>query len=142
MEADVGFIMFDPFVSIEELAENTAFIRRTGLRDGFSRLGKPVRLTPYTSLASRAIRHGLCRSQLSTDTLSYPYRFADARTAAVFDAFSTWEQRTASRAYELQSVLRANGYTTELARRARSDLVAMRREQLDKLDELIEMEDR
>ncbi len=139
LEADVGFIMFDPFVTIEELAENTAFIRRTSLKDGFSRLGKPVRLTPYTSLTSRAIRHGLCRSQLSIDTLSYPYHFADARTAAVFEEFSTWEQRTAPRAYDLQSVLRANGYTTEGAYKARSDLVAMRREQLDKLAELIEL---
>jgi radical SAM superfamily enzyme YgiQ (UPF0313 family) len=138
LETDVGFIMFDPFATLEELEENVTFIRRTSLMDGFSRLGKPVRLTPHMTLTSRSMRHGLCGRNASSDALSYPYKFADARTAAVFNEFSAWEEDTARPAYELQSVLRASGYTTGQASDARERLVVIRREQLDKLAGLID----
>lgn len=51
IEPDIGFIMFDPLMSIEELRENILFISRNGLDRGESRLSKRMILIPGTRYA-------------------------------------------------------------------------------------------
>lgn len=73
---EVGFILFDPLVSLEELHENTLQLERTGLWRSVGQLFNCLRLQSNTSIAEAATRAGVVKD-LDPNTMQYPYSFAD-----------------------------------------------------------------
>lgn len=82
LRLEVGFIMFDPLCSIDEVGENVAFIRRTGITSDISSVTNELRLqqgSRYLHLLDRHEReqgHVLYDREVDKDTLSHSYRYA------------------------------------------------------------------
>lgn len=82
----LGFIMFDPDTTLEEILENLAFLRSIGIGAStiFNRVGALNRLDAYegTSMAERLRREG----RLEGDYTGYRYRIRDPRAEVVYRA--------------------------------------------------------
>jgi len=106
-ETDIGFIMFDPEVTLRELRENLDFIRAAGLTTHPSRLGKALRLVPNTPLVEASASRGLISGPLDLKNLEYPWAFADQQVEAIHGTYSLWEQEVLPMAFPLQDTIRA-----------------------------------
>jgi radical SAM superfamily enzyme YgiQ (UPF0313 family) len=117
ISVDFGFILFDPEMSLEDLAENLAFIHDMGINRRDARVTKSMRVLPYTPLSKRLKDQGLIGNQLNLDQMFYPYQFRDPAIAVVFEAFQQWEASVIDQIYDLQS--KARGEAESLEARAR-----------------------
>lgn len=82
-----GFIAFDPFVTVRELAENFENLRATGIYRAVNTPIKVLRLQKKTLLATRARQAGLITGE-TPNRMSYTYRYAEpevARLATVLE---------------------------------------------------------
>lgn len=79
----IGFIMFDPYTTLEELYENLMFLKSTGLN--FLRVSLNL-MQPYkgTPINGRLLKEG----NLYGDYKEFRYRFYDSRVALVYDILS------------------------------------------------------
>ncbi|MFH1465077.1 MAG: cobalamin-dependent protein [Pseudomonadota bacterium] len=126
LSADVGFIMFDPEMSFQEIGANLAFLRGTGLWWHDSRLTKELRLEAGTPLVGDYRAKGLICGPMDLDELCYPYRWVDPRAEEVRDRFRAWEAEEQARVYALQSATRGEVRDPEERARLRSLLGRVR----------------
>lgn len=83
LRLEVGFIMFDPLCTIEEIHQNVAFIRATGIVDSISavdnelRLQKDARYLHILHRHEREMGRRLYDRRVDLDTLSHHYEVAD-----------------------------------------------------------------
>lgn len=89
IQQDLGFIMFDPCATLEELQLNLLFLRANGLWGHPSRFTKALRIQPDTPYVREWF--GDSPPALNANNLSYPYEFDDSRVAAVYDIFRDFE---------------------------------------------------
>lgn len=82
ISADVGFIFFDPEMSIEEAVANLEFLRESRLWSHDARLTKEVRVEAGTPLVEQYRDRGLLVGPLDVDDLTFPYRWLDHRVEA------------------------------------------------------------
>lgn len=87
-----GFIAFDPFVTVEELAENFQNLRDTGIYRAVNTPIKVMRLQKKTLLAARARQAGLITGE-TPNRMSYTYRYAEPEV----DRLATVLEGTAER---------------------------------------------
>jgi radical SAM superfamily enzyme YgiQ (UPF0313 family) len=106
LQVDVGFIMFDPEMGLEELDLNLRFIHEAGLWDHDARLGKEIRLEAGTPLVEEYREKGLITGDLELDELTYPYRWRDPRVEQIHHAFRAWEQERREALYLIQAATR------------------------------------
>lgn len=95
----LGFIMFDPDTTLEEIFENLQFLRSIGIGAStiFNRIGALNRLDAYegTPMAERLRKEG----RLQGDYTGYRYRMRDPRAELVY--------RTALLAYKIHKAIKS-----------------------------------
>jgi radical SAM superfamily enzyme YgiQ (UPF0313 family) len=89
-QTDIGFIMFDPLTSLEELESNMLFINECELNNHPSRLTKAMRIQPDTTMAGE---NNLANTKLHLNNASYQYRFADERVQKVYEKYRCYERK-------------------------------------------------
>lgn len=102
---DVGFILLDPETTLVELQENLAFLRMTGLSNGYARVLKTMRVMPETELALR-LEHAGMLGDLHPDEVMYRYVFVDGRVQLFAEGLFLWEFTVGGYVYELQTLMR------------------------------------
>ena len=106
LSIDLGFIMFDPEMSFDDLKDNIKFIEEAYLINHDAREIKKVRIEPYTSLEKKLKKCGVITSSLDVDGLRYPYLFIDPFVQKVYDTYNEWEMGARDFVYILQGQMR------------------------------------
>jgi len=119
---DVGFILFDPEMSLPEVRANLAFLREAGLWDHDARMTKALRVEAGTPLVADYRAKELITGPLDVDELLWPYRWVDPRVEAVHEAFRAWEQERMQEVYAIQAATRGE-VPSEAERRERRRLL-------------------
>lgn len=96
-QVDIGFIMFDPMMTLADLEQNVAWLRRQQLDAVDSRVTKRLRIQPMTGLETRY--GSLISGPLDVDELTYPNTFADPRVERIEREFRTWENISKTMVY-------------------------------------------
>ncbi len=91
ISTDIGFIMFEPRMTFDDLFANIDFIHRAKLDAHPSRLTKALRLQPETTYAKTTLSASKRAVNLNLNNLTYPYEFQDPHIARVYQLFRTWE---------------------------------------------------
>ena len=89
IQSDIGFIMFDPFVTIEELKFNIQFIKKAGIFSHPSRLTKALRIQPQTSFFDTYFNSN--KQNLNLNNICYPYKFEHSNVSNVYRKFRAFE---------------------------------------------------
>ena len=103
---DIGFIMFDPEVTLKELKENVCFLKNKILAGIYSRLTKPIRILPKTQLYHNLADSKLVDRTPSDNEVMFKYKFQNPLVADIFEVFEKWESQNISTAYKLQNRFR------------------------------------
>jgi radical SAM superfamily enzyme YgiQ (UPF0313 family) len=127
LSMDIGFIMFDPEMSFNDLKENVNFITQANLINHDARDIKKVRVEPKTNLEKILRKKGVITSNLDVNGLRYPYNFADSSVQKVYDLFNEWENGTRDIVYTLQGQMRGE-IESEVVRREQKKLLGQFRE--------------
>jgi radical SAM superfamily enzyme YgiQ (UPF0313 family) len=129
---DVGFIMFDPEMTLTELRENIEFCWSTGIYRSVARLSKRLRLTPGTTLARRLRTKSWVSQVACVNEAAFEYSFCSSAIRSVYNAYRKWETEYLPIAYGVQTALRqgspigAAGASQErLNRLRRLDLIVL-----------------
>lgn len=126
IKIDVGFIMFDPEMSLEDVRQNLAFIQSANLEFADARLTKALRVMPDTPLMSRLARLNLLEGPLNVDQLTYNFRFAAPEIQLIFDTFSSWESETSDKIYDIQARMRGEVISESIREKDRNTLGQLR----------------
>jgi len=103
IQTDIGFIMFDPEMSLEDLKYNVAFIRHAGLANHDARMNKKVRIEPFTEFEQEMRERGIIGRELDINDVTFPYEMQDERVRLVYGRFSAWERIAEKVVYRLQA---------------------------------------
>jgi hypothetical protein len=136
-QVDIGFIMFDPMMSFEELEQNVAWLRRQPLMDVDSRVTKRLRIQPKTGLERKY--ETFIDGPLDVDELTYPHRFADPRVERVEREFRDFELAARKETYLLLGAGRGEIDESFRLQRKRQ-LASIREVNLAYLQALIDLE--
>ena len=126
IDIDIGFILFDPFMSIYDLLDNLNFIVQAGISTNYSRLAKKLRVEPLTPFAMTKKGSSNISNILDMETVSYPYTFIDKRVENVYKIFKKWESEDLDFIYNLQSFCRGE-VPNEEERREAKNIISMYR---------------
>lgn len=106
IDVDIGFILFDPFMTMMDLINNLDFIYQAGINTNYSRLAKRLRIEPLTPYAKERCNSWNISESLDMETVSFPYSFIDSKVERVYKVFSIWEKEDMDIIYNLQSFCR------------------------------------
>ena len=110
IEVDVGYILFDPLMTVKELSESLEFLKRNGLNSHISRFAKRLRLVPHTVYYDlKDIR----KKQYDVNAVEEKYEFKDARIQKIYDCYSQWEVNHLRVTHTIQAKIRATESSTE-----------------------------
>lgn len=126
IDADIGFILFDPYMKLEDLIANLDFILQSGISSNYSRLAKKLRVEPLTPYAKEHGNAVNISNSLDMETVSFPYTFLDDRIQRIYDVFCKWESEDLDFIYNLQSLCRGE-VPSEEARYNIKNIIAMYR---------------
>ncbi|HEY0604044.1 MAG TPA: radical SAM protein [Herpetosiphonaceae bacterium] len=90
IEVSAGFIMFDPFLTLDELREISANLKESGVWENISLFFHKMRVQKNTPL-EKMLRHKNMLGELDLDVLDYGWDFVDPRMAALSDLCIHWE---------------------------------------------------
>jgi radical SAM superfamily enzyme YgiQ (UPF0313 family) len=82
----IGFMLFHPFASIDEVYAGIDFLRDSDELHRFGVIHEPTRVIPGTALAAEVAAAGLMEESHEID-IAYCYRFQDENVGRVFRAF-------------------------------------------------------
>lgn len=137
LEVDIGFIFFDPEMTLAEASANLEFLRSAGLWSHYARLTKEIRLEAGTPLVETYRQKDLIAGPMDIDELTYPYRWRDARVESIHNIFRTWENLDQDRVYDLQAASRGE-VRSEAERRNRCQILGqIRTIELDTLEVIV-----
>jgi hypothetical protein len=137
LAVDVGFIFFDPEMTVSEASTNLAFLRRAGLWNHYARLTKEIRLEAGTPLVDLYRQKDLIAGPMDTNELTYPYRWRDHQVEAIHNTFRAWEYLDQDRVYDLQAASRGE-VRSEAQRRGRCQILGqVRAVELDALQTIV-----
>lgn len=103
IEVDIGYILFDPMVSLAELKESLEFLRRNSLNEHISRFAKRLRLVPHTPFCSYC---GIIFENHDFNFVEMKYKFSDKSVQRVYDLYSSWENEHLKLTHTLQAEIR------------------------------------
>lgn len=103
IEVDIGYILFDPLMTINELAESLDFLERNNLNDHISRFAKRLRIVPYTKYCYYS---GINFMDYDSDLVEYEYKFSDEKVQTVYNLYSKWEDKHLHVTHSLQATIR------------------------------------
>lgn len=102
LQLDLGFILFDPEMSFEELQINVEYIDLLKLSVHDSRSLKRLRIQPKTAYANRYISS----LPLDVNNVEYPYTFKDERVNLAYNMYEEWENENKSKVWRFQALTR------------------------------------
>lgn len=138
LEIDIGYILFEPEMTFEELRRNAAYLYELNLCDHYARLTKELRVLPFTGLAKKYARKGIISNSLDLETLQYPADYKDERVAWVREKLEEFESEGMHDIYRLQAACRGEGHSCEARLLAKRALGQIRAIDHDHLHTLIE----
>jgi len=141
LETDIGFMMFDPQMTLEELTYNVAFLRHAGLATHDARMTKRVRVEPFTRLESVLRKKGIIGTTLDIDDVTFPYDFRDAYVQAIYTVFRVWEMDAQDAVYKLQARVRGECPSEQVRMKRKRHLGLLRELDLEFLEACIRMAD-
>ena len=103
-QIDIGYIMFDPFMTFKELQDNIEYIEKLTLNTFDSRSLKALRIQPKTPIENEY--SSVITGALDFDNLMYPYRFKDNKVQLAQDIYKQWEIPFEDATYLLQAASR------------------------------------
>lgn len=124
-DIDLGFIMFDPELSIGELEENMGFVEEFQLYNYGSNFIKRLRVQSYTGFERKL--NARDKFVFDLDNLEYSYRFNDNKVQTIYDLYSDidWDVY----AYQLQNVCRGEVETEEVRLELKKRIADLRKVQ-------------
>jgi len=136
ISVDIGFIMFDPEMSVPELIANIDFLHATGLSRHDARMTKCLRIEPGTPVLGEYERKDLITGPLDIDELIYPFKWRDPVVEEVYAQFSIWEQRLMPEVYAIQAATRGEVASEAWRAEIRSGLGQIRFIEISALEHL------
>lgn len=89
---EVGYILFDPYSTVKELKESLDFFDKTRLYNKRVYLIDNLKITPFSKFYDMACSKQLPLSPLNVQTVSYDYKFADAKVQKIWNTASKWKR--------------------------------------------------
>lgn len=105
IETDVGYILFDPLLTVNELEESLAFLKRTGLYKDISRFAKRLRIVPYTSYCGFS---QIEKKTYDRNSVQFEYEFANESIKMIYEKYIEWENQHIKCTHKLQGEIRAS----------------------------------
>ncbi len=136
LSVDIGFIMFDPEMCLDELFANIHFIKASGLNYHDARLTKCLRIEPKTPMVEDYQKKGLISGKLDMNELIYPYRWANGTVEDVYHVLSHWENQWMNDVYTIQAATRGEVPSEELRKQWRIELGKIRSVEIEVLERL------
>ena len=136
LEADIGYILFDPLLSVSELSESLDFLKRNGLENHISRFAKRLRLVPHTAYCNYP---GIQFEQYDHNAIEFTYKFKDPKVQKIFDCYSNWEVNHISLTHSVQAAIRATESSSEVRNDKIERLSAIRQNEYEFLRCLVEL---
>lgn len=134
IEVDVGYILFDPFLTIDELKDSLSFLKRNGLEKHISRFAKRLRLVPFTPFCHYK---NLKKGEYDSNLVEQKYLFNDNNIQDIFNMYSSWEEKHLSKTHLLQASIR--NLQTSRDRDEQIDILGkIRIDEYDMLNKLIQ----
>lgn len=134
---DIGFIMFDPEMTISELSANIDFLFNTGLNYHDARMTKSLRIEPGTPIVKSYEEKDMITGKLNVNQLTYPYKWNNADVQEVYEVFSQWEEKLEPEIYEIQAATRGEIASEVLRSERRSALGNIRFVEINTLKYLV-----
>ena len=103
IEQDIGYIIFDPLVTVDELMQTVEFLERCHLDSNMSRFAKDMRIVPFTHYYKV---YGKVFKQFDLKQLEYLYSFANADVQIIHDEYTRLEEINLLRAHKIQGQIR------------------------------------
>lgn len=103
-EMDIGYILFDPLLSVKELCESLKFLDRNGLSSHISRFAKRLRLVPHTAYCNL---FNINFEYYDSNSVEIVYKFNDPKIQKIYDCYSYWEEKHLCKAYTIQAEIRS-----------------------------------
>ena len=135
IEADIGYILFDPLMKVSELEESLAFLKRNHLDHHMSRFAKRLRLVPHTAYLKK---EGIVFECYNHDSVELLYKFSDPDIRMIFDCFSKWESTHLGETHMIQAEIRACDSTFQRKQKMNT-LEKIRHTEYDVLCRLVEL---
>jgi radical SAM superfamily enzyme YgiQ (UPF0313 family) len=110
LKSDVGFIMFDPFLTLEEMIQNISFFSKWRLIDSNQWPFRPIAVNAETILYHQLKKHDSTTkettllSDLDLELMCYEYRFIDPRVQRIHDYIEKVSAPTRNIFYALKSI--------------------------------------
>ena len=135
IEADIGYILFDPLMDVSELSESLAFLKRNRLDHHISRFAKRLRLVPHTAYLKK---RGIVFDSYDYDSVELLYKFSDPDIQMIFDCYSKWESDHLVETHTIQAEIRASDSTSR--RKQKMNMLGeIRHTEYDVLCRLVEL---
>ncbi len=125
VDIDLGYIMFDPEVTIEELEENINFIEQFKIYNTGSNFIKRLRIQSFTEFEKKFC--SVSEMEFDLNNLEYIYYFKDSRIQKIYDLYSDIEFD--DYAYQLQNIYRGEIETEKMRLEQKERIVALRKVQ-------------
>jgi radical SAM superfamily enzyme YgiQ (UPF0313 family) len=133
-DIEIGWILFDPLVTIEELEENLSYLAENDFARYASYVFNEIRIQKESRyvqlLKSYQLRTGvrLISDEIDEDTLSYKHSYADKRVVLLIQSMHKLEEIFRRVHYPLKNLVRfgVSGVAGEHAPRARTLLAEVR----------------
>lgn len=132
VDVDVGFILFDPDMTLRELEENLDFIEQTELYQYGANFIKRLRVQSFTDFGRSFRVDGL---EFDLDRLEYRYQFRDPAIQRIYDLYAGLE--TDDLAYRVQNEYRGETPSAEVRREQKRRLVELRKRQFHILKRIV-----
>ena len=132
LDIDLGYIMFDPEITIEELEENINFIEQFEIYNTGSNFIKRLRIETFSEFENK-----YCSSsemEFDLDNLEYIYYFKDSRVQKIYDLYS--DIKFDDYAYQLQNIYRGEIETEKMRLEQKERIVTLRKLQLSCLKKI------
>ena len=112
IEVDVGFIMFDPEVTLEDISDNIDFIQKNNLLKYNTWPLRPMILTAHTPMYIRAQKLGLITKRNQYNIASFEYVYQNFEIAMIYERINSIADSTAKVFYILKYIYKNNFYNS------------------------------
>lgn len=141
LHIDIGYILFEPEMSLDELKVNAKYLYELELAEHDARSIKDMRVQPLTPLADKYLRQGLVSGPLDINSLRYPVRYHDDRVAWILERFTEYEGEAMKEVYRIQASSRGEVKSVLYRAQSKALLGQVRKIDLEQLCALIAFSD-
>lgn len=103
IEQDIGYIIFDPLVTVDELMQTVQFLEKCHISSHISRFAKDMRIVPFTRYYKT---YGKVFKEFDLKQLEYLYSFVNADVQIIYDAYTKQEEINLQRTHKIQGQIR------------------------------------